>query len=152
MICGEYEIRTHGAMTPTRFPSVRLKPLGQLSIYFKELNCLPRLINFLWIEMDSNHRPTPSQGAALTCSPFIFSLINHCPWLNDHLIRILLMTLAELSILISILFITFDKLLWYRVHSNHRHFGLQPNALPTELQHHFIFSTKCSCLAMAIRT
>ena len=34
---GESEIRTHGTLPHTRFPSVRLKPLGHLSIYF---NCL----------------------------------------------------------------------------------------------------------------
>jgi hypothetical protein len=29
---GECEIRTHGTLRYTRFPSVRLKPLGQLSL------------------------------------------------------------------------------------------------------------------------
>ena len=31
---GEYEIRTREAVTPTRFPSVRHRPLGEFSIHF----------------------------------------------------------------------------------------------------------------------
>lgn len=31
--CGEYEIRTREAVTPTRFPSVRHRPLGEFSNY-----------------------------------------------------------------------------------------------------------------------
>ena len=30
---GEYEIRTREAVTPTRFPSVRYRPLGEFSNY-----------------------------------------------------------------------------------------------------------------------
>lgn len=30
---GEYEIRTREAVTPTRFPSVRHRPLGEFSNY-----------------------------------------------------------------------------------------------------------------------
>jgi hypothetical protein len=40
---GECEIRTHGTLRYTRFPSVRLKPLGQLS---GELREFLRLIDF----------------------------------------------------------------------------------------------------------
>ncbi len=35
---GEYEIRTREAVTPTRFPSVRHRPLGEFSNYATFLN------------------------------------------------------------------------------------------------------------------
>ena len=39
--CGEYEIRTREAVTPTRFPSVRHRPLGEFSNYSTLLGVYP---------------------------------------------------------------------------------------------------------------
>ena len=39
---GEYEIRTREAVTPTRFPSVRHRPLGEFSNYATSHSVYPR--------------------------------------------------------------------------------------------------------------
>lgn len=64
-LCSENEIRTHGTFTSTRFPSVLLKPLGHLTIFF--LSVKERFISLmnLWYRPDLNQQRSRLQRDAL---------------------------------------------------------------------------------------
>ena len=63
---GEYEIRTREAVTPTRFPSVRHRPLGEFSNYATSHSVYPRnatLLGYNSFFQTPNRRVATSQIA-----------------------------------------------------------------------------------------